>query len=48
MMDGNKKLVPIERSGLTNEIIEIIEASGMTIKFNQIVNILTTIIAKKK
>jgi SAM-dependent methyltransferase len=33
---------------LTNEIVENLEANGMTIKFNQIVNRLTTIIASKE
>jgi SAM-dependent methyltransferase len=33
---------------LTNEIVEHLEANGMTIKFNQILNRLTTIIASKE
>jgi 2-polyprenyl-3-methyl-5-hydroxy-6-metoxy-1,4-benzoquinol methylase len=33
---------------LTNEIVEYLVANGMTIKFNQIVNRLTTIIASKE
>lgn len=33
---------------VTTEIVDYLEANGMTIKFNQIVNGLTTIIAKKE
>jgi SAM-dependent methyltransferase len=33
---------------LTNEIIEYLEANGVTVKFNQLVNRLTTIIASKE